>query len=60
MIFNEQRTDKQTDAAVGAVWRIDRAWHLRPQLTYTRNASTIAINAYDRYEASVTLRREFK
>ena len=24
-IFNEQRADKQSDAAVGAVWRIDRA-----------------------------------
>ena len=60
VIFNAQRVDNQTDAALGAVWRFGRAWHLRPQLTYTRNASNIDINAYNRYEASVTLRRDFK
>ena len=60
VIFNAQRVDNQTDAALGAVWRFGRAWHLRPQLTYMRNASNIDINAYNRYEASVTLRRDFK
>ena len=60
VIFNEQRADKQSDAVVGALWRIDRAWNLRPQVTYTRNASNIDINAFNRYEASLTLRRDFK
>ena len=60
VIFNDQRTDKLSDATLGAVWRIDRAWQLRPQLTYARNASNISINAYSRYEASVTLRRDFR
>lgn len=60
LIFDEQRTDKQADAAVGLVWRVDRDWMLKPQLTYTRNWSNIDINSYSRYEASVTLRRDFK
>ncbi len=60
VVFNEQRTDKLADAVVGAVWRIDRAWMLRPQVTYTRNASNIDINQFDRYEASIMLRRDFK
>lgn len=60
LIFGEQRTDKQADAAVGLVWRVDRDWQLKPQLTYTRNWSNIDINSYSRYEASVTLRRDFK
>ncbi len=60
VIFDQQRTDKQADVAAGLVWRIDRAWLLKPQLTYTRNASNIDINGYSRYEASLTLRRDFK
>ena len=60
LIFSTKRKDRQTDAAIGAQWRIDRAWSLRPQLTYTRNASNVDINAYNRYEASLTLRRDFK
>lgn len=60
VIFNQQRVDNLADLALGAVWRMGRAWHLRPQVTYTHNASNIDINAYSRYEASVTLRRDFK
>jgi outer membrane protein len=60
LIFNERRTDKQADAAVGLVWRVDRDWQFKPQLTYTRNWSNIDINSYTRYEVSATLRREFK
>ena len=60
VVFNQQRTDKLADAALGMVWRMDGNWQLRPQLTYTHNASNIEINAYNRYEASVTLRKDFK
>ena len=60
IIFNEQRSDTQSDAVFGVVWRIDRVWNLRPQLSYTRNASNIDINAFSRYEASLMLRRDFK
>ncbi len=60
VIFNEQRADTQSDAVFGVVWRLDRVWNLRPQLTYTRNASNIDINAFSRYEASLMLRRDFK
>ena len=60
VVFNQQRTDKLADAALGVVWRMGGNWQLRPQLTYTHNASNIEINAYNRYEASVTLRKDFK
>jgi tetratricopeptide (TPR) repeat protein len=59
-IFAELRRDRQYDLALGAVWRVDYAWVLRPQVGYTRNDSTTAINKYDRYELSVTLRREWR
>ena len=60
VVFNQQRNDNQTDVALGAVWRFKDQWQLRPQITYTRNASNIDIYTYTRYEASITLRRDFK
>ena len=60
IVFNTDRRDKLTDVTVGMQWRIDRAWSVRPQLTYIHNASNIEINAYKRYEVSITLRRDFK
>ncbi|MEQ1776369.1 MAG: surface lipoprotein assembly modifier [Burkholderiales bacterium] len=60
LIFSQERADKQFDATLGLAWRIDRAWLLRPQLTFTRNVSNIDINTYSRYEASITARRDFK
>ncbi len=60
VVFMQKRSDNQTDLALGAVWRLTEVWQLRPQLTYTRNASNIDIYAYTRYEASITLRRDFK
>ena len=60
VIFNAQRKDNQTDATLGVLWRVDRVWSVRPQVTYMRNTSNIDIYAFDRYEASITLRRDFK
>jgi hypothetical protein len=59
-IFALTRRDWQYDVALGANWRLNDAWSLRPQLAYTRNDATTAINDYDRYELSVTLRRDWR
>lgn len=60
IVFDVQRRDRQTDAAVGLAWRFDRAWTLRPQIAYTQNRSNVSIYTYDRYEVSLMLRRDFK
>ena len=54
------RDDKQYDASVGLNWHYDKAWTVRPQISYIRNNSNIAIFQFDRTDVSVTIRRDFK
>jgi hypothetical protein len=58
--FQRTRKDEQLDATLGFVWRFSGAWSLRPQLLYVRNDSNIPIYEYQRTDASVTLRYDFK
>ncbi|MGP1678306.1 MAG: surface lipoprotein assembly modifier [Burkholderiales bacterium] len=54
------RDDKQYDANVGLNWHFDKAWTLRPQISYMRNDSNIVIYEFDRTDISITIRRDFK
>ena len=58
--FLSQRGDKFYDLTLGADWHWDGLWSVRPQLAYTQNKSNIAIYSYNRIDASVTLRRDFR
>jgi outer membrane protein len=59
-IFVATRKDYQLDLNAGINWQFSRDWLLRPQANYTRNDSNIALNDYDRYEFSLTLRHDFR
>ena len=59
-IFSSLRLDRQYDFSLGVNWQLDTAWLLRPQVSYTRNDSTLALNDYRRTEASLTLRRDWR
>lgn len=59
ILFQEYRKETQYDVGLGLNWRFERDWLLKPQLTYTRNNSNLPIYDYDRYEFSLTLRRDF-
>jgi len=59
-LFLTLRAERQYDVAAGLAWRFAKDWSLRPQLTYTRNKANITLYDYDRIEASLTLRRDFK
>ena len=59
-VFAATRKDKLYELALGAVWRFQKDWSLRPQISYTRNKSNIVIYDYDRYDVSITLRRDFR
>ena len=59
-IFAVTRRDWQYDIVFGVNWRLNRAWSLRPQASYTRNDSNAAFNDFDRYELSITLRRDWR
>lgn len=60
LLFSGRRRDSQYDLGLGANWRIDRDWSLRPQVTYTRVDSNFPLYDYDRYDISVTVRRDFR
>ena len=59
ILFQEYRKETQYDLGLGLNWRFERDWLLKPQLTYTRNNSNLPIYDYDRYDFSLTLRRNF-
>jgi hypothetical protein len=56
----DYRRDYQYDLTLGLNWRPVQNWTVRPQLSYTRNDSNSGLNDYDRTDASVTVRRDFK
>jgi tetratricopeptide (TPR) repeat protein len=58
--FLVTRNDRQYDAGFGLNWRPAPDWSLRPQLAYTRNSSNIELYDYNRYDLSITLRRDFR
>jgi hypothetical protein len=60
LAFLTKRDDKQFDAALGSNWGFAKLWSLRPQLAYTRNKSNIAIYSFDRVDASLSVRRDFR
>lgn len=59
-LFRDYRKDAQYDLGVGLTWRLRQDWTLKPQLTYTRADSNFKIYDYDRYELSLTLRKDFR
>lgn len=58
-LFLARRRDNQYDLNLGVNWQFERNWTLKPQFTYTRTDSNFSIYSYDRYDLSLTLRRDF-
>lgn len=54
------RDDTLTDLSIGLVYHLDKGWVARPQASFIKNQSNIAINQYDRTDISLTLRRDFR
>lgn len=54
------RRDCQYDLTLGLNWRPAQNWVVRPQISYLRNDSNSGLNDYDRADASVTVRRDFR
>ncbi len=59
-LFLKTREDTTTDVTLGLQYKLDNAWHLKPQFRYTHNASNIPINDFTRYQAQITARWDFK
>lgn len=58
-LFLVRRKDDQWDLRLGLNYEPVRSWVVSPQVSYTRNESSVALNDYSRSMVSVTLRREF-
>ncbi len=51
--------DKTAEASLGATWRFAQRWSLRPQVSYIRNQSNIALYEFSKTDISIAIRREF-
>lgn len=60
LLIMDYRHDSQYDLTLGLNWKPIQNWVVRPQIAYTRNDSNSGLNDYDRTDASVTVRHEFK
>jgi tetratricopeptide (TPR) repeat protein len=57
--FLATRIDQQFDITLGGNWHWTKLWTMRPQISYSKNNSTIQIYGFDRFDASITVRRDF-
>ena len=58
-LFLRVRDDDQVDLSAGLRIRVGTNLMVRPQVTYTRNQSNIALYDYDRTTVAITVRAEF-
>jgi hypothetical protein len=58
----EERRDTQYSARIGVDWKDipARYWSIGTQVTYIKNRSSLSLFEYDRVDAAVMLRREFR
>lgn len=59
-LFLVRRRDAQYDLGLGANLRFAPLWSLRPQVSVTRNDSSLSIYDTLRYDVSLSLRRDFR
>lgn len=59
-LFQKYRKENQYDWGIGLNWRFQSDWSLKPQLTYMRTDSNLGIYDYNRYELSLTARKDFR
>ena len=57
--FLVTREDRQYSAVVGLHRLLANGWRVSPQVSYLNNISNIVINEYDRWQAFVSLRRDW-
>jgi len=60
--FGEERSDDQLSGTLGYEWGGWRAvgWTVRGQLNYADNSSSVALYDYNRIDAGLSIRREFR
>lgn len=54
------RNEYQYDLVLGASWRFEKLWSIKPQVLFTQKRSNLALYSFDRTDISLTIRRDFK
>jgi tetratricopeptide (TPR) repeat protein len=57
--FEETRADTQCSLAAGLHYLLRDRWRVSPQVSWLANDSNIVVNDYDRWQAYVSLRRDW-
>ena len=60
VIHRKTRDDKRYDLSLGMSYTLWESWSLRPQLSLTRQDSSIGLYEFNRKEISVALRRDWR
>ena len=60
VIHRKTRDDKRYDLSLGISYTLWESWSLRPQLSLTRQDSSIGLYEFNRKEISVALRRDWR
>ena len=60
VIHRKTRDDKRYDLSLGMSYTLWEGWSLRPQLSLTRQDSSIGLYEFNRKEISVALRRDWR
>ena len=60
VIHQKTRDDKRYDLSLGMSYTLWESWSLRPQLSLTRQDSSIGLYEFNRKEISVALRRDWR
>jgi tetratricopeptide (TPR) repeat protein len=58
--FFDDRADKQTDFRLGLAYKPAKLWTITPQVAYTDNKSNVPFTDFDRAQALITVRRDFR
>ncbi|MGH8663245.1 MAG: surface lipoprotein assembly modifier [Burkholderiales bacterium] len=58
--FIDDRADEQTDFRLGLSYKPAKLWTITPQVAYTENKSNVPFTDYDRAQALITVRRDFR
>ena len=57
--FGGNRVDNRYDGTLALEWRPLQNWSVRPELSYTSNASDVDLYDYNRFVGALTIRRDF-
>lgn len=56
----DSRKEYLYDLSVGANWRVDKLWSVRPLVAISKKNSNAGVFAFDRTDVSLTVRRDFR